>query len=116
MDYGNLSLEDRSSLEDNGQAQDGSLTGRRAMPRLAPLIAASCQAGLSRLLHGSEGRVEPTEAPVAVAVVPLRLDSTPRSDAADNRVVGIREDAGANACEERRADRRALLRVGRLER
>src|SRR5262249_36532915 len=64
----------------------------------------------------SEGRIETAKAPVAVLVVPLRLDPTPRPDAAGNGVAGVREDAGPDAGEEGSAERRSLLRLGRLER
>src|SRR6478735_1208674 len=88
--------------------------GRLLLRRDATALAVT--PGRSRLLQGSEGRVEAAKAPVAIVVVPIRLDPAPHPDAASNCVVGVREDAGTNAGEEGGAERRPLLRLGRLER
>src|SRR5262249_21729903 len=65
---------------------------------------------------GSQGRIQPPEAAVALLVVPLRVDSAARPDTARDRVVGVREHARADADEEGGAERGALLGGGRLER
>src|SRR5437762_12138100 len=86
------------------------------MRPLAPVITEVLPLSWSRVFQGSAGRVEAAEAPVAVLVVPLRLDPAPHPDAASNSIVGVREDAGTNAGEKGGAVGRPLLRLGRLER